>query len=78
MLKIEISKTEKLKMIERTQLFFNKERDEKLGVIAAEEILDFFVEELSKTFYNKGLDDAKSWLEKRFEELNVDYDTIYK
>jgi uncharacterized protein (DUF2164 family) len=78
MLKIEITKLEKQKMIERTQHLFNKERDEDLGVIAAEEILDFFVDELSKTFYNKGLDDSRLWFKHKLEELDAEYDTTYK
>ncbi|MDD5455958.1 MAG: DUF2164 domain-containing protein [Candidatus Margulisbacteria bacterium] len=78
MLKIELIKEEKQRLIEKTQHFFNEERDEKLGVIAAEKILDFFVEELSKAFYNKGLDHAKNWFDKRLEELNFDYDSLYK
>ena len=78
MLKIKLSKPEQQKLIEKTQTFFSQERDETIGLVAAEEILDFFVEELSTAFYNKGLDDARQWLRKRLEETDFSYDELYK
>ncbi len=57
-------------------LFFENERDEKIGIIAAEEILNFFLESVGSKLYNKGIDDAKKALENRYEELKFDLDDL--
>ena len=58
--------------------YFKKERDEIIGLIAAEEILDFFQEKLSPPIYNTALDDAKKMLKARFQDLEVDIDLLAK
>ena len=57
-------------------LFFENERDEKIGIIAAEEILNFFLQSIGNKLYNKGVTDAKKALKNRFEELNYDLDDL--
>lgn len=57
-------------------LFFENERDEKIGVIAAEEIIDFFLQSLGGKLYNKGVNDAKKAMENRIEELKFDLDDL--
>lgn len=56
--------------------FFESERGEKIGVIAAEEILNFFLQSVGGKVYNKGLEDAKKALENRFEEMKYDLDDL--
>jgi uncharacterized protein (DUF2164 family) len=58
--------------------FFQKERDEKIGMIAGEEILDFFQEKMGGEIYNKGVDDAKKLLGQRFGDLEMDLDLLCK
>lgn len=55
-----------------------EEREEEIGIIAAERVFDFFTGNLGKIFYNKGLDDARIWFSKRMEDLEIDYDLLYK
>ena len=57
-------------------LFFENERDEKIGIIAAEKILNFFLKSVGSKVYNKGVDDAKKALENRYEELKFDLDDL--
>ena len=57
-------------------LFFENERDEKIGVIAAEEIINFFLQSVGNKLYNKGIIDAKKALGNRMEELNYDLDDL--
>ena len=52
--------------------FFENERDEKIGVIAAEELLNFFLLSAGKMIYNKGVNDAKKVIETRTEEIRFD------
>lgn len=56
--------------------FFESERDEKIGVIAAEQLLDFFLEHIGTKLYNQGIVDAKKALEERMSELNYDLDEL--
>ncbi len=56
--------------------FFKQERGETLGLIATEEILDFFLENVGGTIYNKGVEDSKELLKKRFEDFGVDLDLL--
>lgn len=57
-------------------LFFENERDEKIGIIAAEEIINFFLQSVGSKLYNKGVTDAKKTIENRIEELNFDLDDL--
>lgn len=57
-------------------LFFENQRDEKIGVIAAEEIINFFLQTAGSKLYNQGVMDAKRALGNRIEELNYDLDDL--
>lgn len=57
-------------------LFFERERDEKIGVIAAEEILNYFLQTVGNRLYNKGVMDAKKALKSRREDLDFDLDDL--
>lgn len=69
---------EKKELIDTIIQFFDEERDEKIGIIAAENLLDFFLNNLGKSIYNKALDDAKVWFEQRMEFMGSDFYTMYK
>ncbi len=56
--------------------FFDSERDEKIGIIAAEQILDFFVENLGDQIYKKAIGETKSLLKEKMDELEVDLDLL--
>ncbi len=75
---ITLTSEEKKKLQDEIIYYFETERDEKLGIIASESILDFFLDNLGKYIYNKALDDAKLWYGKRMEDVEADYYTLYK
>lgn len=75
---LSISLEEKKKMQEDIIYFFKEERDEELGIIGSEVILDFFMEMLGERIYNKALDDVKLWLTRNVENLESDYYALYK
>ena len=58
--------------------FFRRERDEQIGMIAAEDLLDMLLEQVGKELYNKGLDDAKDFLKTRFDEIAADIEISLK
>lgn len=75
---ITLEKEERDLMISEIQNYFNVERDEEIGTIAADLLLDFFIDTLGKITYNKALSDSKYWFEKRMEEMTYDFDLLYK
>lgn len=69
---------EKRKMIEEIQCFLSQEHDLDLGIIAAENVYDFFLEMLGDRIYNMGLDDAKKFYKKYADSMDDEYYTLYK
>ena len=61
---------------EWVQTFFREERDEQLGIIAAEEILDGFLETVGVALYNHALDDAKQWGVRLLESVEIDFEGL--
>ena len=57
-------------------LFFERERDEQIGVIAAEEILNFFLQSVGSKLYNRGVADAHKVVEHRLDELKYELDDL--
>jgi uncharacterized protein (DUF2164 family) len=62
------------KAIEEIIAFFESEREEKIGVIAAEQLLDMFLQSSGKEVYNKAIEDAKEFLRKKMEDVEIDID----
>ena len=75
---LELSREKKNRLINEIQGFFYNEREEELGIIAAERVLDFFLEELGTLVYNKALDDSRLWFVEKLENIEIDYDLLYK
>ncbi len=50
--------------------------DEKIGVIAAEDILDIVTESIGPDIYNQAVKDAKKILQNRFDDIDVDLDLL--
>lgn len=73
-----LTKAKRSSSIQEIVDFFNRERDEKIGVIAAEDILDFFLQNVGEEIYYRGVEDSKELLKKRFEDLEVDLNLLLK
>ncbi len=56
--------------------FFQNERDEVIGIIAAEQVLDFFLNEIGDEIYKKALRDAKKIVKEKLEGLEVELDIL--
>ena len=77
-MELNLTPKDKKELLERIQHFMKKEFDEEIGIIASENILEFFEDEIGKLIYNKALDDSKIWFQKRLEDLEVDFDQKYR
>ena len=71
-----LPKAKRKSCIDEIITFFKQKRDEQIGVIAAEDILDFFLQDIGTEIYNKGVEDSKGLLKKEFENLEVDLDLL--
>lgn len=69
MSKVEFSKEEKEVMTRKIQLYLKNELDQEIGQFDAELLLDFFSEEVRAYYYNRGLYDAQTILERRLESI---------
>ena len=69
MSKVEFSKEEKEVMTRKIQLYLKNELDQEIGQFDAEFLLDFFSEEVGAYYYNRGLYDAQTILERRLESI---------
>jgi len=67
--KVEFSKEEKEVITRKIQLYFKKELDQEIGQFDAEFLLEFFSEEVGAYYYNRGLYDAQTILERRLESI---------
>jgi uncharacterized protein (DUF2164 family) len=71
-----LAKEKRVQAINEIVSYFQTERNEEIGVIAAEAVLDFFLEEVGKTIYNKGVKDARSILEQRLGDFGIDLEAL--
>ena len=69
MAKIELSNEHKLQVIDSIQVYFKRERDEDLGILAAELVLDFMMEKIGPVFYNQGITDANTFMNEKVDDL---------
>lgn len=71
-----LSKERRAILIKQVITYFKTKRDQEIGIIAAEEILDFFLEALSEEIYNKAINDSKTTIKQTFENLEIDLDLL--
>lgn len=75
---IPLSDNERTKIMDEIKAFYLDERDEEIGIIEQQQIMDLFLEYLAPVAYNKGLDDALTWYKKQQENLESDFYLLYR
>lgn len=71
-----LTKERRESLIKEVITYFKVERDQEIGVLAAEDILDFFLEALGKDIYNRAINDSKATVKQSFDNLEVDLDLL--
>ena len=56
--------------------YFKTKQDQEIGVIAAEDILDFFLEMTGENIYNKAIEDTKEVIKQNSEILDVNINLL--
>ncbi|CAH2714231.1 hypothetical protein BACCIP111895_01392 [Neobacillus rhizosphaerae] len=75
---IQFTKQQKDSMITEIQRFFYEERDEEIGLIAAENAYEFFKNQLGPHFYNEAIRDARKIMEQRNAAMEEDLFSLEK
>lgn len=69
MLAMKLPREQKEQLIQRMQQFFELERSETIGSIAAEQLLDFVIGEIGPHMYNHAINDARKVVLVRMQTL---------
>lgn len=64
-----LTKETKQQIIFDIQKYFSDERDEEIGNLSAELLLQFIIEKVGPAIYNQGIHDAHSFVSEKIEEL---------
>lgn len=68
----QFSKEQKRQMVRLIQDFFQEERDEQVGIIAAENFLDFIDKEIGPYYYNQAIREARRYLQGQMESIDTE------
>lgn len=69
MRKIDITAEEKKLMINEIKRYFEEERDEEIGDLQGDLILDFFMEQLAPVIYNRGIKDMQAYFTEKIDDM---------
>lgn len=69
---IEITKEKRKEVIASIQRYFEENKEERIGNIAAGALLDFLLEELGPIVYNKAVSDVQERLQSRVMEVDIE------
>ena len=69
---IELSKEAKQNALESLQKYFEVNMEEPLGNLAGGALLNFILEEIGPSIYNKGVADAQERMQARLSELDYE------
>ncbi|GIP42235.1 hypothetical protein J45TS6_06940 [Paenibacillus sp. J45TS6] len=75
---MKLPKEQKDQMIRLIQAYFETERGETIGDLAADGVLDFFMTQLSPYVYNQALSDCRVLLNQRMISLEEDVYALEK
>ena len=67
--RIKLTKETRDYMITEIKGYFENEREEELGDLAASLLLDFIIDELAPEFYNQGVHDSCNFMKEKSEDL---------
>lgn len=69
---IELSKEARKAAVSSIERYFNENMEEKIGNMTADSLLQFFIEEVGPSIYNKAVADVQARLQSRIIELDVE------
>jgi uncharacterized protein (DUF2164 family) len=70
---IELSKEMRREAVASIGRYFSENREEEIGNIAASALLDFFLEEIGPSIYNKAIAEVQERIQMHVLELDIDF-----
>lgn len=67
---LKIDKIKKKQLVDELIHYFLVERDEEIGNLSAELLLDFITEKVGKIYYNEGIKDSIAYLQNSIEDMH--------
>lgn len=71
-----LGREERERLMGDLQQWFQEERDERLGNLAADLLVEFFQEKAARHWYNRGVQDAEACVRDRMDRLVDDVDLL--
>lgn len=78
MIPIKLPREDKLQLVHRVQYYFETERGESIGELAAEQLVDFLLGEAGPYLYNAALADARNVFQEKMNQLDDELYTLEK
>lgn len=77
--RLSLIKPEKKKIVvEALIAYYARERNEEIGMIAAEDILDFVLEQIGSDIFNKGVEETTKLIQERMTGVWLDVEALVK
>jgi len=73
-----LSQETKNKCVKELISYFETEKNEEIGIIAAENLLDHFLQNAGLQLYNQGVSDSINFLKERLDNLQLDMEMLIK
>ncbi len=70
MLSIKLPKEQKEEIVQSVQAYFEEERSESIGQLAAEQLIDFMIGELGPYIYNNAIEDARMMITGKMAQID--------
>ena len=67
---IELEKDSRKRAVKSIQSYFEQKRDEQLGNLEAEFLLDHFLEQIAPAIYNKAVGDAQALMQDKLIDID--------
>ncbi|WP_281886624.1 DUF2164 domain-containing protein [Paenibacillus sp. YYML68] len=69
MIAMKLPREQKEQLIESVQAYFERERSEEIGELAAEQLIDYMLQELGPHIYNKAIADARALVQEKAMQI---------
>lgn len=73
-----LSKEQRLQVTQRIRTYFEDEHGQEMGQIAADQLLDFMLKEISPYIYNQAVEEAITMVQQRMISLEEDLYALKK
>ena len=73
---LKIPKEQKIQLISLVQQYFRAERDEEIGELPAEFLMDFMIKQISPFIYNQAINDVQAIVSQKMAVLEEDIDAL--